>query len=271
VAGQLMRPIELAVVLLCCFFGSFLYLDYKSKPFSNNYLILINITSYISILLTATRAWFIGFTLMYILYFLMNYKKVVRNVINLAIGAGIFLLVMYFVPQIKTQTDQSWTRLETIGQITKGNISESSLRERMSIRAPRVMDGFNKSTILFGAGFSDLYYEYTDGHVGFQNILLNSGIAGFFLVLSFALTLIFKPYILFSKLNFHPAVKSILRNLPLFMPTVLFINSGTQFWGYDVGNTARTMLLAFYISISSLYINIYQYSFLENRKGNKNA
>lgn len=257
-AGQLMRPIEFSSVLLICFFGGFLYLDCKKKIFSNNYLILIIITSYIGVIMTATRGWVLSFSIMIIFYLILNYNRSKRNVVNLATGVGIFLLLMFLFPLFKNQVNQSWVRLETIEQITQSEIKEGSLKQRATIRGPRVMEGYYKSTILFGAGFSDLYIEYNDNHVGFRNILLNSGIVGSILFLSFAMTLFFKPQKITKKVDSRSDLKSILLNLPLLVPAVLMINSMSQFWGYDVGGT-RVMVLAFYISISSVYINEYKH------------
>ncbi len=264
--GQLQRPIEMVTVQLLCFFGSFLYLNRKRKVFSDLYLLTINITSYIGIFIMATRSWTLGLTIMYFLYFFFNIKKSKWIFRNVAIGLGLFLLVMYLSPLIKNQIDQSWTRMETMELLLKGDATAGGTLSRLTERGPRVMEGFNKSTILFGAGFSDLNSKYEDSHVGFQNILLNSGIIGFILLLSFAFTLFFKPYNIAKKTAGHSDLKSILKNLPLLIPAIMIINSGTQFWGYSNFGLERVMLLTFYISTSSVYINAYRHSVLANRE-----
>jgi len=92
------------------------------------------------------------------------------------------------------------------------------------------MEGFKNSTIILGAGYSDLYFEYVDRHVGFQNILLQSGVIGFIIFISFATTLFFIPLRMLKKFSYRSDLRTILRNLPLLIPVVLTINSGTQFW-----------------------------------------
>jgi hypothetical protein len=256
--GELQRPIEMVTVQLLCFFGSFLYLNLRRKVFSNFYLLTINITSYIGIFIMATRSWTLGLTIMYFLYFLFNIKKTRWIFRNVAIGLGLFLLAMYLSPLIKNQIDQSWTRMETMELIFKGDLTAGGTLSRLTERGPRVMEGFSKSTIVFGAGFSDLYFEYADGHVGFQSILLNTGIIGFVLLLSFAFTLFLKPYNISKKVDVRSDLKSILKNLSLLIPTIMVINSGTQFWGYSNFGLERVLLLTVYISISSVYINEYK-------------
>lgn len=254
---QFVRPIELAVVNLLCFFSSLLYLDNEKKYFSNKYLMTVNALSYISIFLTATRSWFIGMTVMYIFYFALNTRKMIKNVGNYAIGILVIIVILKVSPTIKSQADQSAIRLQTIEMLYKGDITAGNTVDRFTRRGPRVLEGFSKSTILFGAGFSDQYYDYADGHVGFHTILLNSGIVGFIMLIGFALTLMTKPLRLARKIKVDLYMKPIVRNLPLFVPTILLINSSTQFWGFTVNEPQRVMILAFYICISSLYLNEY--------------
>jgi hypothetical protein len=254
-----MRPIELAVVVLFCFFGSLLYLGNKNKPFSYNYLLLVNIISYISIIMTGTRSWILGFTIMYLFYFYLNYMRLGKNVIAFVTAIGFFLIIIFISPQIGNQVEVASKRLATIGDLARGDLTAGGTLNRLTERGPRVMEGFKNSTIILGAGYSDLYFEYADGHVGFQNILLHSGVIGFIIFISFAATLYFTPLRILKKFSCRSDLRPILRNLPLLIPAVLTINSGTQFWGYEVGGS-RAMLLAFYITVSSIYIQVYKYS-----------
>ena len=256
-SGELMRPIELAVVTFFCFFGTFLYFGNTKKYFSDNYLLLINITCYISILMTATRSWFLGFTIMYPFYFYLNYKRFGKNIIAFVTAIVLFLIIIIMIPKVGNQINIASKRLATIENLAAGDITAGGTLSRLTTRGPRVIEGFKSSTIILGAGYSDLYNEYSDGHVGFQNILLQSGVIGFIIIISFALTLFFKPLRILKKNGDRVDLKIILRNLPLLIPAVLTTNSGAQFWGFDVGGS-RIMLLAFYFTVSSIYINAYQ-------------
>ena len=252
--GDLIRPIEMSVILILVFFGSFLFLGTGSKYFSRNYLLVINIAALLSITMTATRSWVLGFAAMYLFYFILNKKFIKRNVIYTSLGIILVICILLLIPSINVQVKKAWSRLETIEELAKGDITAGGTLTRITVRGPRVNVGFKESTILFGAGFSDLYYKYADGHVGYNNILLNSGIIGFLFLFMFAFRLYSKPYRL-STHTASPDLRHILRNLPLVLPVVLVINSGTQFWGYNISEISRVMLLSFYFSIVSFYLN----------------
>jgi hypothetical protein len=258
--GNEMRPIELVVVLLFSFFGSLLYLGKKNSGFSKSFLLVVNITSFVSILMTATRSWFLGFIVMYFFYFYLNYKRLGKNVILFVTAIGFFLIIIFMTPQIGNQINVASKRLATIKELLAGDLTAGGTLSRLTERGPRVMEGFKKSTIIFGAGYSDLYFEYGDMHVGFQNNLLHSGVIGFFILFSFAATLFFTPLRILRKFSYRSDLRIILRNLPLLIPAVLTINTGTQFWGFGLVYLSRIMLLAAYISISSIYIQAYKFS-----------
>jgi hypothetical protein len=256
--GDEMRPIELAVTLLFCFFGSLLFLGKDNSGFSQSYLLAVNITSYVSIFMTGTRSWILGFTIMYLFYFYLNYKRLGKKVIAFVIAIGFFLIIIFITPQIGNQINIASKRLATIQELVAGDLTAGGTLSRITERGPRVMEGFKNSTIIFGAGYSDLYFDYGDTHVGFQNNLLQSGLIGFFILISFAATLFFTPLRNLKKFSYRPDLKTILHNLPLLIPGVLIINSATQFWGFDTNGISRVMLLAAYISISSIYIQAYR-------------
>ena len=161
------------------------------------------------------------------------------------------------IPKIGSQISLASKRLSTLEELASGDPTAGGTTTRLTVRGPRVMEGFKNSTIILGAGFSNFYYSYSDGHVGFQNILLNSGVLGFIIFISFALKLFFTPLRILNKFSNRHDLRSILRNLPLLVIAVLTINSGTQFWGFTT-SPSRIMLLAFYFTISSFYIQAYK-------------
>ena len=77
----------------------------------------------------------------------------------------------------------SWSRVITVEKVIEGDITGGGTISRYDIRAPKVMEGFFSSSVVFGAGFSNHYYKYSDGHVGYHNILLNAGLTGSFIFL----------------------------------------------------------------------------------------
>jgi len=252
--GKLLRPIELSVILLLSFFGSLLFLNIKNPPFSKKYLILINISAIISIIMTATRSWFLGFIVMYLYYILFNFNQIKQTFIYAITGIIFVIFIILIIPSLKTQITNAFSRIETVEQLASGDETAGGTLSRLTVRGPRVMEGFMSSTIILGAGFSNLFYKYADGHVGYQNILLNSGIIGFLLLMLFALKIIITPIKLSVKIK-NSSLKWILRNIPLLMPAVLIINSGSQFWGFNISQISRIMMLSFYFALISVYVN----------------
>lgn len=251
--GDLLRPIEMAVVLLACGFGSLLFIGGRHGSFSFPYLLSINIVAFTSIIMTATRSWFLGFTSMYIFFIILNYRRIGSVMFKYSIGILVFVAIFNFVPKIGDQVRNSFTRFNTIMDLAAGDPTAGGTLVRLTERAPRVMEGFWNSTIIFGAGYSDLYFKYTDSHVGFHNILFQAGIIGILIILGFAGVVFIKPLRL-AKISISHEYRDALRNLPLLIPAVMIINSATQFWGYEVGG-ARAILLSAYIAISGFYVS----------------
>lgn len=260
--GEAMRPIELPGILFICFFGSLLYLGDKRQIFSDIYLLLINILSFISIIMTGTRSWFLGFLIIYLFYLFLNFKSVGKIFYRFILVAGLFFIIIYSFPLIGKQFNVGVKRLTTIELLFGGDITAGGSLSRISERGPRVMEGFWKSTIVFGAGYSNLFFQYCDGHVGNQNILLHSGIIGFLIIYSFAFTLFITPIRILKKVGKRFKLASIINNLPIFIPGVLMINTGTLFWGLTIDYTT-VLIMAFFFTVSSIYIQLYvkQYKF----------
>lgn len=99
------------------------------------------------------------------------------------------------------------------------------------------MKAFSESTIILGSGFSDHYWENADGHVGYQNLLFNTGIIGAFIFLLITIKMLLKVY---SKRL--PYDNNKLAILPLIL--LLIINTGTQTIGFTIG-AERMILNAF--------------------------
>ena len=231
------RPIEIPHILFLSFIGSLLYLAKKDTPFSKNYLIIVNSISFFSILLTGTRGWFVGFVAGYVVFFALgsqgNRSRFMRT---LVVGGGLLIAMVLLSPRIGQQFDNAWRRIATVGQIVQeGGMQETSARARYSEKAPRVMEGFRKSTIVLGAGFSTVFTQYGDSHVGYHNLLLNTGIIGIIVFFVGLLRIMIKPAyglpaVLSKNLKYYPE-----RFVGIITFTILLvINSGVQVIGYNL-------------------------------------
>lgn len=225
--GAWARPIEMPHVLLVCFTGSLYLLGQKKAEFSSGYLVIINIISFISIFLTGTRSWFIAFSSVYVLYFVIMRKQIAKQTVVAGFGFAFIFVLLRFTPVLDNQFHNAWSRLETIERFIEGDITAGGTAMRFDQRSPRVMKGFNSSTILFGAGFSDHYLEYADGHVGYHNLLLNTGILGVLLFISLLVKILLKSVSQKKKSRQPFALLSL---LPLI--ALLILNTGVQVIGY---------------------------------------
>ena len=224
------RPIELVHVLFICFTASLYLLSSTEKVFSKFYLINVALISYISILLTATRSWFVAFTFGLIIFFLYSFRENKKAFIFTLIVGLVGFILLFSDSLVNKQFQDATSRLLTINALVKGDITAEGTLKRFDVRGPAVMKAFSESTILLGSGFSDHYWEKEDGHVGYQNLLFNAGIIGALIFLIIVLRLILKIYKQSGHL--YPNTNK-LAILPLLL--LLLINTGTQTIGFTIG------------------------------------
>ncbi|MCG6533992.1 MAG: hypothetical protein L7F78_04740 [Syntrophales bacterium LBB04] len=239
-----MRPIEMMGTLLICFSGSLYALGTKNNYFKRSYLVVIGAASFISIFLTGTRAWAIGFFLAFILYLIFLGRKVASILPKIIVGFLFTLFLFLSIPVLSDQFANAWDRLSTSEGILEGDLSLGGTSTRFEEHAPQVMEAFSNSNFFFGAGFSDYYYEHGDIHVGYHNVLFNVGIIGIFFFLA-----------LFQKIfreTFSRRVPSRSREkklalIPLVM--LLIINTGVQTIGYGVTHSTFFFLQAYTLAL----------------------
>lgn len=249
------RPIEMVHVLLVCFIGSLFFLHKSEKSFKTTYLITINLISFLGIFLTGTRTWFLALSILYIYIFLTRIGQFSFASIKNMIIITVLIIGFGFIPVINKQISNAWSRLSTLEMVAQGDITAGGTASRYDVRAPKVMEGFGSSTLLFGAGFSKLYYKYQDGHVGYHNMLLNSGIIGVMLFAIIILKAIYLPYYLSKVKILSAQSKHELRTSILLLISLLILNTGTQTIGYTPDGGNRFLLMALALSIINQAIN----------------
>lgn len=254
--GNWMRPIELVHVLFVCFTGTLFLLSYQKHFFNKNYLLLVNIVSSLGILLTGTRTWVLAFAFGYLVFFALTGGKA-KEFFRFAIMIFIVGFVLINVsPTLEEQVFTSWDRLTTVKSLVQGDITAGGTMGRLDKRAPRVMKGFESSNFFLGAGFSDHFYDYTDGHVGYHNILLNTGIFGSIIFAIAIFSLLIVP---FRKLNKNKGpVLTWLKISVIPLLTLLVLNTGTQTIGFTPEGSNRVLLMAYAFVMINLSIKFYQ-------------
>ena len=237
-ASQALRPVAGISITFFSIIGSVILLLYKKTNISKNYLFTILIVSLFSIFLTATRSWMIAAILIFISFLLFNSKNPFSLILKFLLPIVVLILLFSFVPLLKKQSDMAVDRFETLINLTEGDVTAGGTLSRIDERGPRVMKKFWESPII-GFGLGDESMVADDGHVGFQNMLLHSGIIGLILYiilwLSFSFKMFFRENSLSGKHNY--------KHIPIILITSLLglivIHAGSQWFGlgfsYDRG------------------------------------
>jgi hypothetical protein len=175
---EVLRAADSSFILLFSFVFAIFQIAQKSYKFHESYLKTIIVIASLSVLLSATRGWILGFILISVLSFLFV-AETKRKTVSIVATMVIILLIVYsFFPNVTLQIDNSFTRLLTISEVAKGDLTAGGTLARLDIRGPMVMQKFYESPIL-GWGFTNDYFDYFDPHVGHHSLLLNLGILGF--------------------------------------------------------------------------------------------
>lgn len=171
---------------LIAFFASLFYLSIRKNVFNRLYLQIVIAMVLGTIFLSATRGWMLGFGLSMILYFLFVQRVNFKNMIIFTIISAVLIQLALFNPIIRVQARASINRFLTVESVTEGDMTAGGTSSRTTEQSPRVLAVWQERP-LFGWGFSDTYYENQNGHVGNENILLHSGVAGGLLMLLYFL------------------------------------------------------------------------------------
>lgn len=189
--------------------GCLYYLNVRGNPFNKYYLGLILFACFFSVLLSGTRSWTVGFGTAIILWSLFSLKRVKKFLLP---GLGVIFLVFlirYFSPIINQQLDMAMTRISTVELFVKGDITAGETSSRFDVRGPSVMKAFHTTNPLIGTGYSEYFFEHSDGHVGHQTLLLQSGYLGYLMLNLFIVFMILKQlqqYFLSKAENSHEAL-----------------------------------------------------------------
>lgn len=195
-------------------FSGFLYLKNNSMNKANIIYIFYALISFITILLTATRVWFLVFLIVLIGILLLTRRKF-KSLPVFFVTSLILLLIFLNIPKIHTGIVNSFNRISTLTEVAEeGSIGNENLENRLESRWPRFVISFKINPIT-GLGSSKLYKTYSPGSdLGNFNLIAQGGLIGFTLFLIIWI----KFLTFFRKIN-----NRINRNNP-FKHTILFFN-----------------------------------------------
>jgi hypothetical protein len=189
---EVLRAFYNPSIILLTLFASLYFSSRNEKDFKPMYLSFLTISTISMVFLSATRGWILGFGLTLILYWIFVVRLNLGRILLFIIFGIVFFLILLRVTVIHNQINAASERFSTVVNIAEGDESDES-QIRTTIRSPRVLKKWIESPML-GFGFSDEFRRYADGHVGNQNILLQSGILGFLLIISFFSQFLFKLF-----------------------------------------------------------------------------
>lgn len=225
------RPADGIFISYMSLLGALYYLRFKKKYFNKNYLIIITGFSIFSIFLTATRTWMLS-TLFIIILYLIFIEKFKRDIIKrLVFPVIIIVLITQYISIVRQQIDLAIQRYSTIELVIEGDLTAGGTVKRFTERGPAVMAKFYEKPLI-GWGIGNEAIKYSDGHVGYQNLLMHTGIIGFILWLMLWFNYIFKMFNLNKIISSWNPYKNIPILFIIFLFGILIINTSSQWFGY---------------------------------------
>jgi hypothetical protein len=241
------RPIEMAMLLLVTYSGAMYFKSFSNTYFKTTYLDIVLGASFLSILITGTRTWFVAFVIGFLYYTLFVKKiKLSKSIFSFIFATAIIFVLVTNISTLGNQLTNSWDRLSTIGALADGDLTMEGTAGRYTDYTPLLVEAFMNSTIIVGAAFSNFYYGNENIHVGYHNNLLNIGVIGVLVFLIFFAKVFITVYN--SKSVFFKA--SI---MPIIL--LLIINTGVQTIGFGVIHTTFFMTQAIALVFLSVGYN----------------
>jgi hypothetical protein len=208
--------------------GALYYLSLKNKkPFSDLFLYIIIGLTFAMAFLSATRGWILSLGFMIFVHFILFQKMNFKLVSALAIFFFLFIAAIILNTSFMTQIQFTFERLTTLEALAGGDITADGSLIRLDERAPLVMAVWEDNPV-FGAGFSDLFLEAQDFHVGNQNILMHAGVVGFVLLMSFFVFFIFTLFNRYRNTNYLDPYRNAFPTFIILFAGWFFIHSSSQ-------------------------------------------
>jgi hypothetical protein len=196
------RMLSAVFLTLYIIIVSLFYLSHADKKFPKKYLLLILVISVFNAFITGTRGYLLSAVFIFVMsyFFVLKQNKVANAFAILGILIFFILLLPRISPKFETQLKNVTERYETLILLAQGDATAGGSLRRLDVRGPRVMKKAKESPV-FGHGFSNPYFEFAEGDVGFHSMVLNSGWFGTIVQYLLIISILVKIYRK-SKLNF---------------------------------------------------------------------
>jgi hypothetical protein len=170
------------LVLICFIYASYWLYANRAVGFKRLYLGAIVAICYFLNALSATRGWFLAFSLMLTVSFLVYLNKTHRIIAYLFPMVTVIIFMASSSSQLSYVVGNAIGRLQTIETLVEGDLSAGGTLGRITVRMPLMLVKLKENPII-GFGFSDEYYQYADNHVGWIMQMLQMGMLGLFIFL----------------------------------------------------------------------------------------
>jgi hypothetical protein len=245
------RPIGSSYIVLTGLIGALFFIKAKVNYFSTWYLHLVISISYLSIIFTATRGWFIAFSIALILFFVFigKMKRFVSSIITVILVIPLVLSI----PVVKNQFSGAFERFSTVKEVAQGDITAKGTSSRGDYTI--TLYELWKQNPIMGWGFSSIYKNNENTHAGLANLLLNVGILGYLVFIYFWYELFSVPLYANLRLSMRNKFKGslIVFSLGFIILFVLNATSGQQF-GFYLGFDMVVFGQIIFYSYSSFFI-----------------
>lgn len=248
------RPADGIFIPFLSIFGALYYMILKKKYFRRNYLILVIGLSIFSIYITATRSWMIGALFIFGFYVFFIEKEKVIILRKFVIPSLIVFIIIQSFPDVRQQVYLAKKRYETIELLLEGDPTAGGTLRRLDVRGPKVMEKFSERPF-FGWGYGTEANNYSDGHVGNQNLLMHTGIVGYSLWALLWLIFILKMLYLNKSLKSNNYYKNIPKLFIIMLLGILIINVSTQWFDYLLSFLHGFTILFLFTFASFVYTN----------------
>lgn len=218
--------------ILLAFFASLFFLAAKTRVFNRIYLQIVLISSMGTAFLSATRGWILGMSIAFILYQIIINKISVKRFLTFALPFILFLIFGLLQPKINKQLSNAFDRFLTLESVLEGDLSAGGTASRATEQGPAVLRVWDDSKLM-GWGYSAIFYDNQNGHVGNENILLHSGIVGALLLFIFFTYFLLKIYSLSKSSPDSDPYKKAYPVFVLFFIALIVIHSTSgQLFGF---------------------------------------
>jgi hypothetical protein len=226
--GRNFRVLNNEGITLLSFSGALYYLSVKTqKPFKDLFLYLILALTFSMAFLSATRGWILSFGFMALVHFILFQKMNAKLITALGIFVVAFIVAITINDSFFTQVQFTFERLLTLESLASGDITADGTLIRLDERGPLVMSVWAENPV-FGAGFSDVFLEAQDFHVGNQNILMHAGLVGFILFIGFLGYFVYAMLNRFRNADYEDPYRLAFPTLVILLSGWFFLHSSSQ-------------------------------------------